>query len=306
MNRRSLTFPVVAAFFVIYVAWGMSFLFMVQGVRAVGAFYFGALRCVLAGLTLMIFAGGWRRPPQKKDLPRIIILGFLFYAAGTGIMTFAMRWVPSGIAALLVASTPIWLLLMHWILGHGLNNRWQTWLGIFCGIAGVALLVFKSPAHGNEEIVRWPFLLILASSASWAAGTVYLTRNSKAVKNLYDEIGFQLLTGGCFLFIASALCGEEFVWPSSPVWKSLFYLAIISSILGMICYQYLLKHVSPVAVSTYAFANPVVALFAGAIFADEPITVVVIVSALLVVSSVALLLKSGKPGEVKWRRGFRF
>jgi len=99
------------------------------------------------------------------------------------------------------------------------------------------------------------------------------------------------------LFIGSALRGETLVWPSSSTWGSLSYLVLIGSILGMGSYQYLLGHVSPVTVSTFAFVNPLVALLVGALFANEKITLPIIISTLLIVFSVILLLKSGRPNE---------
>jgi drug/metabolite transporter (DMT)-like permease len=295
--RSPSKFLIVGAFFIIYVAWGVSFLCIGQGVQSIGPLYFVALRWGLAGLILLTITGGWTRLPKRKELPRILISGLLLYPLGNGGVSLAMRWVPSGIAALIVATIPLWLLVIHWVLGRNIKYQWHIWPGILCGVSGVALLVFEGPTRDGEMTSRWPFVLLLGSSACWAAGTAYVTHHSKAVKILHDEIGFQMLAGGIMLFLASALSGETMVWPSSTTWVSLSYLVLIGSILGMVSYQYLLGHVSPVTVSTYAFVNPLVALFVGALFANERITLPTLISTALIVLSVLLLLKSGEPEE---------
>lgn len=228
-------------------------------------------------------------------MPQILMAGLLLYVLGNGGMSLAMRWVPSGIAALIVATTPIWLIAIHWVLARKSRYGWQIWLGIFCGTLGVALLVFDGPTRDGETASRWPFAILLFAAACWTAGTVYVTRHGKAAGIFHDEIGFQMLAGGIILFAASALKGEAFVMLSPSTWLSLSYLVLIGSILGMASYQYLLSNVSTLTVSTYAFVNPLVALLAGAVFSDEKITVPVLISAMLIVSSVALLLKPNQP-----------
>ncbi len=288
---------IVGAFFVIYIAWGVSFLFIGKGVHSVGPLYFAGLRWGLAGLILLTFTGGWARLPKRSEMPRILISGLFLYALGNGGMSLAMLWVPSGTAALVVAMTPLWLLIIHWVIGRKLKYQWHIWPGILCGTIGVVLLVFEGPTRDGEMNSRWPFGLLLGASACWAVGTVYVTHHSRAVRVLHDEIGFQMIAGGIMLFIGSALRGETLVWPSSSTWGSLSYLVLIGSILGMGSYQYLLGHVSPVTVSTFAFVNPLVALLVGALFANEKITLPIIISTLLIVFSVILLLKSGRPNE---------
>jgi len=290
-------FLIVGAFFVIYIAWGVSFLFIGQGVHSIGPLYFVALRWGLAGFILLTITGGWTRLPKQKEMPRILISGLFLYALGNGGMSLAMRWVPSGIAALIVATTPLWLLIVHWVAGRKLKYQWQIWPGILCGMLGVALLVFEGPTRDGEMTSRWPLVLLLGASACWAVGTAYVTHHRKAVKILHDEIGFQMIAGGVMLFIGSALRGETFVWPSASTWGSLSYLVLIGSILGMGSYQYLLGHVPAVTVSTYAFVNPLVALLMGALFANENFSSSIMISTLLIVFSVILLLKSGEPEE---------
>jgi drug/metabolite transporter (DMT)-like permease len=290
-------FLIVGAFFVIYIAWGVSFLFIGQGVQSIGPLYFVGLRWGLAGLILLTITGGWTRLPKRKEMPRILISGLFLYALGNGGVSLAMRWVPSGIAALMVATTPLWLLIIHWVIGHRLKYQWQIWPGILCGMVGVALLVFDGPTRDGEMNSRWQFVLLLGASACWTIGTVYVTHHRPAVKILHDEIGFQMIAGAAMLFIGSALCGESMVWPSASTWGSLSYVVLVGSILGMGSYQYLLGHVSPVMVSTYAFVNPLVALLMGQLFANEKITVPILISTLLIVVSVILLLRSGEPEE---------
>ena len=290
-------FLIVGAFFIIYVAWGVSFLFIGQGVQSIGPLYFVGLRWGFAGLILLTITGGWTRLPKRKELPRILISGLFLYVLGNGGVSLAMRWVPSGIAALIVATTPLWLLIIHWAVGRRLNYRWQIWPGILCGMLGVALLVFEGPTRDGGMASRWPFALLLIATACWTVGTVYVTHHRKAVKILHDEIGFQMLAGGIMLFILSALCGESFVWPSAYTWGGLGYLVLIGSILGMGSYQYLLGHVSPVMVSTYSFVNPLVALLIGALFANEKVSLSTVISTLLIIVSVVFLLKSGAPEE---------
>jgi drug/metabolite transporter (DMT)-like permease len=296
-RRPPSRFLIASAFIIIFVAWGVSFLFIGQGVNSIGPLYFVGLRWGLAGLILLTLTGAWTRLPKRGEMPRILISGLLLYALGNGVMSLAMRWVPTGIAALIVATIPLWLLAIHWVLGRRIKYQWHIWPGILCGFSGVALLVFAGPTRDAVMISRWPFLLLLGASACWAAGTAYVTHHSKAVKILHDEIGFQMLAGGVLLFLASALFGERFVWPSPATWVSLGYLVLIGSILGMMSYQFLLSHVSPVTVSTYAFVNPLVALVIGAVFANEQITPPVIISTVLIVLSVLLLLRSGEPEE---------
>lgn len=232
--------------------------------------------------------------PKRSTWQYAFVVGGCLLFCGNGGVTISEKWVPTGLAALLVATVPIYMALLGWLAGTAPRPTRPIWVGLIGGFIGVSVLV--GPAFANssgEQHLAAGMAILLVGSLIWSAGSVY----SRAVKHsspLIIGAGQQMICGGALLLLAGMALKEYRHFDFRQVsWLSLgafAYLVLIGAIVGYTAYFYLLRHCTPAKVATYAYVNPIVAVILGSLFAGERLTGRAIVAAALIIGSVAIVI----------------
>ena len=282
---------VVAAFIAVYTIWGSTYLAIAIAITALPPFLMAGARFLLAGGLLyswLRLRGAGR--PTWSQWGSAFIIGGLLLVGGNGAVVFAEQVLPSGLAALLVAMVPIYIALLDWLRPHGNRPTALGALGLIFGFAGVFLLIGPD---GMSGATYFPWVLIpLVGSLAWAAGSLY-SRSAKLPAVPLMGTAMEMLAGGVLLAILSGATGEfGQVNPNAfslDAFLAFGFLVIFGSIVAFSAYIWLLRTVSPARVSTYAYVNPVVALFLGWAFHGEPITARTIAAAVVILMAVAII-----------------
>ncbi len=234
-------------------------------------------------------------PSPRGDWRTALIVGACLLLGGNGGVTLAEQYVPTGLAALLVATVPIYIALLSWIFGMSKRPSALTWAGLGGGFAGVGCSwVRRALFDAWESPHAWlGMTILLCSSLIWSAGSLY-SRTAKNAPSPFLAAGQQMLCGGTLLLIAGIARGElQHFDPRLITTQSLVafvYLIFIGGIIGFVSYAWLLRYCDPAKVATYAYVNPIVAVLLGALFADEALSLRTLIAAGLIVGSVAVVI----------------
>ncbi|HEY0726338.1 MAG TPA: EamA family transporter, partial [Pyrinomonadaceae bacterium] len=265
--------------------------------RSIPPLLMAGTRFLLAGLILYVGARlSGEAPSSRADWRTALIVGACLLLGGNGGVTLAEQYVPSGFAALLVATVPSYIAILGWLFGMSKRPSAITWAGLAGGFFGVGLLIGPALRFSNtgESPKAWiGMTILLCSSLIWSAGSLY-SRSAKSASSPFLAAAQQMLCGGTLLILAGLATGE---WgrlaPQQITFQSLWafvYLVLIGGIIGYVSYAWLLRHCEPAKVATYAYVNPIVAVFLGAIFAGEKLTMRATAAAALIIGSVALVI----------------
>lgn len=256
--------PLISALFALYIIWGSTYFAISIGVKSWPPLLMAGVRFSAAGVLLMVYLliTGHKLPALRPILNAALI-GVLLLAVGNGFVTIAEhQHVPSGIAAVMVATVPLFTLCFSRFFG--IATRKLEWLGIVIGLAGIILLNSGGNLNGNP----WGAILILIGSVSWAFGSVYGSRIELPVGMMAGAI--EMLAAGIVLLAASFLTGEKLTaMPGLSGFLAVGYLAIFGSVIAINAYMYLIRNVTPAIATSYAYVNPVVAVLLGTGFGGE-------------------------------------
>jgi drug/metabolite transporter (DMT)-like permease len=281
----------IAAFFALYVIWGSTYLVIRIGVEYWPPLLLAGIRFVLAG-TLMYAFLRWRGAPAPTwvQWKAAGMIGILLLACGNGGVSVAEHMgVASGVAALAVATVPLFTLLFGYFWGA--RNTRLEWAGIALGLIGIAMLNLGS----NLQSSPLGALLLVFAAASWAFGSVWSKHVPLPAGAMASAV--EMLVGGVALLIGSAVSGEHLqAMPPIEGWLALAYLTFFGSIIAFNAYMYLLKNVRPAAATSYAYVNPAVAVLLGIVFVGETIGIEEGLAMLVIISAVVLI------GLPQWRR----
>ena len=291
---------IVLAFAAVYVLWGSTYLAIRFAIETLPPFLMTGTRFLLAGSILFSWAllKGEDIRSALSQWPKALAIGALLLLGGNGGVTWAEKYIASGFAALLVATEPLWVVVLNWAMTHKRPN-WKVLLGVFIGLVGVGLLVGDGLKSGMtaSSINLLGALVVLIAAFSWAAGSVYASRNPiKASTSM--AAGMQMISGGILLLTLALVTGD---FPrlnlAAASWLSIgafFYLLVFGSLVGFTAYSWLLRNVSPARAATYAYVNPMVAVFLGWLLASEPVHLRMVIAAAIIIGSVALITTFGK------------
>jgi drug/metabolite transporter (DMT)-like permease len=281
---------------IVYVAWGSTYLGIRVVDRTVQPLLGAGIRFVLAGTLLLAARTAWRRGFPRvrvREVASLALLSVLLLSAGNGGVSFAERHVPSGLAALLVASMPLWILVIRTLTGD--RPRAATLGGLAVGFVGVALLVLRGGAQQGASV---PYmLLVVAAALSWALGS-WLSSRLPLPEDIIAGTAIEMLIGGVVLVALSPAFGESYSslgHASADSLLAIGYLTVFGSILAFTAYAWVLQRAPISQISTYAYVNPVVAVALGALILGERITAVTLVSGAIIVVAVALVIRSETP-----------
>ena len=288
------------AFFAIYVVWGSTYLAIRYAVETIPPLIVAGLRHIIAGVVLLGFAyiRGYR--PTWREWRASVVLGFLYFVLGHGSLHWAETVVPSGWAALLIASEPIWIAVMAAVVSHGERLTGKTMIGLLLGIVGVGLLVGEETLSGQHAVVIGS-IAILFGTLAWSVGVMYSLK-APLPRNAMARAGMPEIVGSLILLALAGVTGEYSKFHMAAVtsrsWLSLFYLITFGSIITFTAYTWLLDHISPTLVSTHTYVNPVIAVFIGWLWAGEVVNVHVLLAGLLTLIAVFLISRgTGKSAQ---------
>ncbi|MGH8252854.1 MAG: EamA family transporter [Steroidobacteraceae bacterium] len=277
----------------IYIIWGTTYLAVALVLRTIPPFASSALRYIFGGVLLL----GWLllfRPQAFRGLPlrRLAAAGVLLVAGGNGFSVWAQQGVPSGIAALLISSVPVFVMLLNWLFFSRRAPDVRSMFGMLVGMCGVALIV--SHMQSPSGTVRVPYIAaLLAAMLCWSSGTL-VTRGLVSAEQVAGATCVQMLVGALLLSLMALVHGDWHRLHPTQVslssWAALAYLTVFGSIVALSCFLWLLTQVSAQKATSYALVNPLVALLLGAVCLGEKITAYVFVAVVLILAGVALVL----------------
>jgi drug/metabolite transporter (DMT)-like permease len=284
---------ILAAFAAIYIIWGSTYLAILFAIETLPPFLMAAARFLVAGGLLV----GWSalrapRRPTRAEWKAAFVVGGLLLLGGNGAVVWAEQHVASGVVALLVAVTPAWMVLLHWLWQGSKRPGARTVAGLVLGFGGMALLIGPAALAGAGSLHLGGVLVVMFGSLSWATGSIYSRRAPLPPGALYGT-GMQMLAGGVLLLIAGTATGEfvrlDVAAVSTRSLAALLYLTVVGAIVGYSAYVWLLQHVAPGRVATYAYVNPIVAVLLGWSLAGETFSPRMAVAAAVIIAGVAMI-----------------
>lgn len=281
------------AFTAIYLIWGSTFLATRFAVQALPPFFVAGFRFFLGGLVLFAIGRSRSREPlTRTHWVNAAKLGLLFFFMCHGAVSWAAQHVPSGVAALLMASIALWTAVVERFLQTHTKPGRRVLLSLGGGFIGLAVLVLKPESLAGSTQGRTASLAVLFGALTWAIATVLSSRATRPQSN-FTSAGMQMLCGGGALILLSAMLQPPSLDRVTPVtvW-AIAYLTIVGALVGFLSYTYLLQHVPPTKVATYAYVNPVVALLLGWALAGETISARSLIASLFVLAAVANIVLS--------------
>jgi len=294
---------VLVAFAAVYLVWGSTYLAIRVGIESFPPLILAGLRHLTVGLLLypfLQFKTGIR--PTAVNWRTAVVTGFLLLFVGNGGVSWAEQTVPSGVTALLVATVSLWLVIVDWVRPGGTRPVARVLIGLLLGFAGMVLLVGPASLGGAGRVdPRGAGVLVIASLA-WACGSLYSKHGAMPSSPLLS-MAMQSFAGGVILMIAGLFAGEfqglHFAAISLRAWLALGYLILFGSGIGFSAYIYILRNSTAARVATYAFVNPVVALFLGWLLVGETITLRTVLAAGVILTAVILVITSPHPAPAR-------
>jgi drug/metabolite transporter (DMT)-like permease len=288
-KRPASSVAIWTALATVYVIWGSTYLAIAIAVQTLPPLFSAGLRFCTAGLVLLGFIAVRRGLRVTRDqLVAAATVGLLLIFGGNGFVVLAERTVPSGLTALIVASVPLWIVILRRIAGDRIHL--STFIGVAVGFAGVAFLVVPRGASGADLS---GILILLVATVSWALGT-FLSPRLRMPQSGLLSTGIQQLSGGLVLLVAGTVMGElghlePAKWSTNSL-LALGYLTVFGSLVAFTAYSWLLQNAPVSLVATYAYVNPVVAVLLGALILAEPVTPSILIGAAIILAAVAFIV----------------
>ena len=291
------------ALLALYIVWGSTYLGIKFAIETIPPFFHAGVRFLASGLILVI----WQRSvvssmPTRKQWVSTGIIGTLLLLGGNGLVAWAEQTIPSGIAALIIASVPMFLVIGEAIRPNGVKPNWQGIVGLLIGFVGIFILVGPSEiSGGTTKLNPLGVVALLSACLFWATGSIY-SKTADLPKSSLMNTGAQMLIGSISLFIVSGLSGELQGWNIAEVSSrsiyGLLYLTFVGSLVGFASYGWLLQNAPISLVSTYAYVNPIVAVLLGVWLAAEVLEPRIWLATAIIIGSV-IFLNSTRP-KVKY------
>ncbi len=302
MSREN--FKAYFAWITICIVWGTTYLAIKIGVKDLPPMLFAGFRWTIAGLIFLIFLKSrGQKLPAKKDLIPLAIVGIALLGIGNGLVVVGEQWISSGLAALLITTTPFWFVIIGAFLPNRSKINFLIITGLVLGLMGV-VLIFGSHL---EELLNRSYLLgalcIMGAVIAWALGSVY-SKYKKINLHPLMSASVQMIIAGTVLIVLGLFLGEasEFHLAGNGLW-AFVYLTLVGSIFGYGSYIYAISHLPLSLVSTYAYINPIIALFLGWLILDERLDMIILISAVIIIVGVLLVKRGSKIENVLPRSG---
>jgi len=305
-QKSAITPAIWAGMISVYILWGSTYLAIRFAVMTIPPFLMAGIRHFTAGILLYTFMRLRGTPrPTRANWKSAAIVGLLLLAGANGLVSWAEQVVPSAVTALLVGSVPLWMILIDWIGGRYRDRAkrpsWLAFAGVVTGFLGIGLLV--GPGHLSDNLAgaRVDALgaaALLVGAVLWAGGSLY-SREADLPSTPLLGTGMEMIVGGLGCLLISGVTGEwgrfNLAAVSTESLAGLLYLIVFGSLVGFASYTWLLRAAPTTLVSTYAYVNPVVAIFLGVIIGRETISPLMIAAAVIILASVALITFTRQP-----------
>lgn len=283
----------------VYLIWGSTYLAIRFAIQTIPPFFMAGTRFITSGVILWglvvlhALATSKKLPSTNwRHWKSAVVIGFFLLVVGNGGVCWAEQKVPSGMTALLVGTVPLWMVLLEWSRKKGAKPGPRLWAGVFLGFTGIAVLVLLRPQGGSLKVDPFWALLLVFTSLAWSWGSLY-ARSAALPSSALLATAMEMIAGGLQQLAAGFLLGEQnslhfsqFTTSSVEAW---LYLTLIGSLVGFTSYIWVLQKSTPDLASTYAFVNPVIAVFLGWFWAGEPLTPSLFLAAALIVTAVVLI-----------------
>lgn len=305
-QRRPPWVMLTLAFAAVYFFWGSTYLAIHVAIESIPPFLMIGLRFSVAGLLMYVWLRWRGKPtPSLRHWGSAIVGGLLLLGIGNSSVAWSEQYIPTGLAALLVSTVPIWMVLLDWLWLRAKRPGLQTFFGLVLGGVGIVLLVDPATLGEAAGYHVGAILVSLMGALAWATGSIYV-RKAELPSDPFMSTAMQMIGGGVGVLVFSGVMGE---WgrfePSAVTLSSVFgwgYLVVFGSFVGLSAYVWLLKQVSPAKVATHAYVNPVVAVALGWLILGEAIDGQMIFAIAVLLSAVVLLTMPRLPKRIAWRR----
>ncbi|MBP7148748.1 MAG: drug/metabolite exporter YedA [Acidobacteria bacterium] len=284
---------VLAAFGAVYVIWGSTYLAIRFGIETLPPFLMVGARYLGAGVLMYAWARarGTSRP-TPRNWAAAAVIGGLMLLGGNGLVTWSEKTVPSGLAALLVATVPLWMVLLDWARPRGERPAARVFVALALGLAGIAILLGPGELLGARDLPWAGALAVVLASFSWAAGSLY-SRAAPLPSEPMLATGMEMLAGGALATLVGLALGEGARFDAAAISTrsalALGYLIVFGSLVAFTAYVWLLRVTTPARVATYAYVNPLVAVLLGWALAGEPLGPRTVLAAAVIIAAVVLI-----------------
>ncbi|MBI2333269.1 MAG: EamA family transporter [Chloroflexi bacterium] len=288
------------ALITLYIVWGSTYFGIKVAIETIPPFFHAGIRFLVSGLIILAWQKAARQEmPTRKQWLSTAIIGNLLLLGGNGLVSWAEQFIPSGIAALIIATVPLWLVIMEALRPGGIKPTWQAIAGLVVGFVGIFILAGPAEISGSQsELNTFGVIALLTATVLWAMGSIY-SKTADLPKTSLVTTGAEMLMGSIGLFIISLLTGELNGWDPSAVSArsigGLIYLITIGSIVGFGSYIWLLQNAPISLVATYAYVNPIVAVILGYLFGNEALEPRTWIATAIIIGAVVFINSKGKP-----------
>ena len=291
-NYQKSQFSIFANLGVVYIVWGSTFLGVKYTIEVLPPLLTSSLRFLIGGAILFSFSLlKGQSIPKRPQIRAAATIGFFLTGVGTTVVAYAIKYMPTGLVAMLVATLPVWMILMDYWFFAKIKPNWLTFVGLTVGLIGLIVLINPFGNLNSNEIVIWPTILVLIGSVSWAYGS--LLSPYLSLPNQLQSTAIQMITGGILATIASFIFEpnalSQIPKMTTQTYMSLGYLIFIGSLIGYSSYTWLVKNAPPSLLATYAYVNPVVAMILGWLFIGEKLSSKTIIASFIVLFGVILI-----------------
>ena len=288
------------ALIALYIVWGSTYLGIKVAIETIPPFFHAAVRFLISGLAILAWqkAAG-QELPTRSQWKSTFIIGNLLLVGGNGLVSWAEQFIPSGIAALIIASVPLSLVILEALRPGGVKPTWQAIIGLVIGFIGIFILAGPAEISGSTTNLNvFGVIALLSATILWASGSIY-SKNADLPKSSFVTTGAEMLMGSIGLFIVSVLTGELSGWDPTAVsgrsLAGLAYLITIGSIVGFGSYIWLLANAPISLVATYAYVNPIVAVILGYLFGNEALEPRIYLATAIIIGAVIFINRRGRP-----------
>ena len=288
------------ALIALYIVWGSTYLGIKVAIETIPPFFHGAVRFLISGLIILAWqkAAG-QELPTRSQWKSTFIIGNLLLVGGNGLVSWAEQFIPSGIAALIIASVPLSLVILEALRPGGVKPTWQAIVGLVIGFIGIFILAGPAEISGSAtDLDTFGVVALLSATILWASGSIY-SKNADLPKSSLMTTGAEMLMGSIGLLTVSVLTVELNGWNPADVsgrsLAGLAYLITIGSIIGFGSYIWLLANAPISLVATYAYVNPIVAVILGYLFGNEALEPRIYLATAIIIGAVIFINRRGKP-----------
>jgi drug/metabolite transporter (DMT)-like permease len=288
---------IILAFAAIYIIWGTTYLGIRVAVETIPPFFMAGVRFLFSGMLIFIILRIRGVPmPKRFHWRSAVFVGALLLVGGNGLVTWSEQQVSSSTAALVVATVPLWIALLDWLIFKGTRPGKRVTIGLILGLVGIGMLIGPGQILGTASFSLTALLILLLAPILWSLGSLY-SRQADLPENTFMATAMEMLAGGALLLVAGLVTGEagqlngaEF---STRSLVAMVYLTIFGSIVAFTAYVWLLKHVPATKVATYTYVNPVFAVALGWLILSEAITATTIAAVIVIILAVILITAAG-------------